>query len=775
MITHTVMKVKLHRGIVFRSFVVTLLAFLVAAAGAISYTTYATAERATKLIDTRLGQLLETVQSTVKVACFLNDQDLALEVARGLLSNSEVLRVTINTSDKTLANVTREPSAQEQTEAQENLPVLERSVFSPFSAGEQVGTVVLTPNPAVITEMKQQDMLLAAKQLIWLLAFAALAITLALIVFVVRPISRVSVSLHTMQPLAGERLDIPPGYERTEIGRLVHDINDLADRLVAALGESREAREAAETASTAKSAFLANMSHEIRTPISAVLGLARIGTHKSQEAVAQRTFQQISDAGNHLLGVINDVLDISKIEAGKLSIETGDLSLAELIAEVMQLNGQRAEEKGLHLTSHIEPGLPAWIRGDEMRVRQILVNLLSNAIKFTERGEVKLLAERTADELRLTVSDPGIGLAPEAISRLFQPFEQADNSTTRKFGGTGLGLAISMQLAQLMGGRMEVSSQLGSGSRFSLVLPLVEVAAPESPRLPVELPAETARGLAGLRVLAAEDIEVNRVILDDILSGLGALSTFAVNGRLAVDQVSADPAAFDVVLMDVQMPVMDGYEATRLIRTLAPQLPVIGLTAHAMAEERAKCLAAGMVDHVTKPIEPRRLITALLRATPGLNLPSVSLPAVEASPSAVPPAPTFEPSSGEIDWPALYARFNGRDALIHRLAKTMLDSHQEAAEKFHRAMAERDFEALVFLSHGLKGTAGNFSALRVQNMAQQVLEAARLNDPQAFVDAEPLVAGLERVLNELRHYQLAGDAATVRPAYSTLTSGEENR
>jgi CheY-like chemotaxis protein len=189
-----------------------------------------------------------------------------------------------------------------------------------------------------------------------------------------------------------------------------------------------------------------------------------------------------------------------------------------------------------------------------------------------------------------------------------------------------------------------------------------------------------------------------------------------------------------------------------------------------MAEERAKCLAAGMVDHVTKPIEPRRLITALLRATPGLNLPSVSLPAVEASPSAVPPAPTFEPSSGEIDWPALYARFNGRDALIHRLAKTMLDSHQEAAEKFHRAMAE-----LVFLSHGLKGTAGNFSALRVQNMAQQVLEAARLNDPQAFVDAEPLVAGLERVLNELRHYQLAGDAATVRPAYSTLTSGEENR
>lgn len=250
---------------------------------------------------------------------------------------------------------------------------------------------------------------------------------------------------------------------------------------------------------------------------------------------------------------------------------------------------------------------------DPLRIAQILVNLLSNAVKFTERGGITLEVGREGESLVFSVIDTGIGMTTEQLATVFAPFEQADNSTTRRFGGTGLGLAITRRIVELMGGTLSAESQAGAGSRFEVRLPCIEVAAAQPAAPALAAPGPGPR-LAGLRILAAEDNEVNQLVLEDNLVSEGAEVTLAINGQEAVDHVRQRGAdGFDVVLMDVQMPVMDGYEATRQIRALAPGLPVIGQTAHALDEERATCLAAGMVDHLAKPLDPDQLIASILR------------------------------------------------------------------------------------------------------------------------------------------------------------------
>ncbi len=605
-------------GIVVRSILITLFAFLVAGICVVAYTSYATAQRAAQTIDTRLNQLLDTVQSTVKIACFIRDEELAREVALGLLGNSEVLRVTVMADDQVLADASRTDAAGQPAQSGIRLTALERRVDSPFAPGKVVGSVRLEPNPEVIAAQRGEDILLAVKQVAWQLLLVSGAVVAALIAFVVRPISRMSRALHKMDPTTGSRLFIPPGHEHTEIGRLVGDVNELSDHLVAALKEAREARLAAETASEAKSHFLANMSHEIRTPLTAVQGFARIGSRDSQDPACRATFTRIHDAGSHLLGVINDILDFSKIEAGKLEIENRPFHLAGITAEAVSLMTGRAAEKGLELSYRPSPDLPAWIVGDPLRLRQILVNLLSNAIKFSRHGTIDLTVLRVDDEIWFAVRDEGIGMTAEEIARLFRPFEQADSSTARKYGGTGLGLSISMNLASLMGGTIQVVSTPWRGSTFTLQLPFREVAmSPASETAPANSFSPAGK-LAGFRVLVAEDLEANRLILADLLDEAGATCVFAENGRVAVERVAAAPQAFDVVLMDIQMPEMDGNEATRRIHAIAPELPVIGLTAHGLSQDRATSLAAGMKDHLTKPIDPKVLVTAILCwATPG--------------------------------------------------------------------------------------------------------------------------------------------------------------
>ena len=404
--------------------------------------------------------------------------------------------------------------------------------------------------------------------------------------------------------------------KRTELALEAYK-EHLEELVATRTADLEAARNEAQNLERIKSDFIANMSHEIRTPLNAVLGFAQIGQRDSKGRKIHATFGRILDAGQLLLGIVNDILDFSKIEAGKFSVEHDVIRLGEIIEHTADLVKARAEAKGLGFEVEMGANLPASCRGDGLRLSQVLANLLSNAIKFTERGKVTLSAACSGGTLVLRVTDTGIGMSPLELSRLFRPFEQADGSITRKFGGTGLGLVISKRLVELMGGDIRVESQPGLGSRFEVRLPLVEPAglvAEGDEASPLLIVHSVEPRLQGLVILAAEDNDVNRLVLEELLAEEGCCLVMAENGRLAVEQVKAVGAdGFDLVLMDIQMPEMDGYEATRRIHEVAPGLPVVGLSAHALSKAREECLAAGMVDQVIKPIDLDALIAVILQ------------------------------------------------------------------------------------------------------------------------------------------------------------------
>jgi PAS domain S-box-containing protein len=496
----------------------------------------------------------------------------------------------------------------------------------------------------------------------------------------------------------------------------------------AAEQEVKKALRAARDAAEAKSHFLANMSHEIRTPLNAVLGLAQIGVRDNHGRGTAETFRRIRDSGSHLLAVVNDILDFSKIEAGKLKIEKRPFALFSVIDNVKSFVAERAEEKGLALSVSVAPDLSDWVEGDSLRLAQILTNLLSNAIKFTERGEVMLRVARDGDEIVFMVADSGIGMNEAHLARLFQSFEQADSSTTRHYGGTGLGLAISRNLANLMGGDIAVDSQPGAGSSFYLHLPLPAVPAPTRSDKREAAAAAAGPRLTGLSILAADDVDINCFILEDLLTHEGARVVFAKDGQQALDQlVEKGVSAFDVVLMDVQMPVMDGLTATRRIAEIAPALPVIGLTAHAMAEERDRCLAAGMVDHVVKPVEIDTLVAAILRQV-----------RLDTQPAAIAPVVADSPQHGAafggcddpdiIDLGVLASRVGSDPAKIAKYTERFVETTRDALGEMRSALAARDLPVLGSLGHRLKSAALTVGAMRFGKLCQELESLKDSND-----------------------------------------------
>jgi PAS domain S-box-containing protein len=376
------------------------------------------------------------------------------------------------------------------------------------------------------------------------------------------------------------------------------------------------AKEEAESATRAKSAFLATMSHEIRTPLNGVLGMAQAMATGALDAEQRRRLDVIRQSGESLLAILNDVLDLSKIEAGKLVLEHAAFDLEETARGALNAFAATAQAKSLSLTLKVQPTARGVYLGDSVRVRQILYNLISNALKFTEEGGVRVTLSRRGGRLRLQVVDTGIGIAPEKLADLFQKFEQADASTTRRYGGTGLGLAICRDLAAMMGGEIRAQSTPGEGAVFTVDLPLERTAdAPvHHARDVADLSIEAADDGPAIRVLAAEDNSMNQLVLRTLLAQVGIDPTIVSNGQEAVDAWASEP--WDMILMDVQMPLVDGPTATGMIRAREraaklARTPIIALTANAMAHQVAEYVEAGMDDFVAKPIEAARLYAAI--------------------------------------------------------------------------------------------------------------------------------------------------------------------
>jgi signal transduction histidine kinase len=409
--------------------------------------------------------------------------------------------------------------------------------------------------------------------------------------------------------------ELAPTLEKVQSQRELERYQRQLEGLVATrTAELKVALERAEYLARVKSSFLANMSHEIRTPLNGVLGLAQIGFRDSAGQERLRShFSRILDSGKLLNHIINDILDFSKIEAGKLKIDQIPTDLHDVIRQLVDMFQGQVSAKSLKLLVRGSTDVPPSIISDPLRLEQILLNLLSNAIKFTERGHIKLTLGRRGDTLEFQVEDTGIGMDEAQLARIFDPFEQARADTSRKFGGTGLGLTITHRLVELMGGEMAVASTPGQGSTFTVRLPLV--AAPEqAEQTATSAPPAGALRLAGLTILAAEDNEINQIVLADMLETEGARVVMAANGREAVERFTQDGrAAYNLALLDISMPEMDGHEAARQILALSPDMPIIGQTAYAMAEEKAACLASGMVDHIAKPFELEDLVRVVLK------------------------------------------------------------------------------------------------------------------------------------------------------------------
>ncbi len=475
------------------------------------------------------------------------------------------------------------------------------------------------------------------------------------------------------------------------------------------LGDMRQAVAQSDAANVSKSQFLANMSHEIRTPMAAIIGLADLAL-KTQLSPVQRDYlEKITTSSRSLLSILNDVLDHSKVEAGKLILESVAFSLQASLEKVASIINVQARLKGLTFRTEVAPDVPQVIAGDPLRLEQVLLNLLGNAVKFTPQGGVELavtLIEASTERLALEfrISDTGIGLTPEQCVAIFVPFTQGDSSTTRRFGGTGLGISICQRLVALMKGEITVESEPGRGSNFRFTAYFQPASVEELPLVttPVQRDIIVIRGA---RVLLVEDQPINQQIARVQLSQVGLQVTVAADGREAVDLVMHAPEPFDLVLMDIQMPEMDGYEATRRLREQwnREELPIIAMTAYALPEERQKCLAAGMNDHLTKPIEVADLHEKLcrwLKHRSGLS----DVP--EGTGESIAFVANFPNLHGVCMVEGL-ARMGGNQALYRSLLRQFVRDNSQVAERLSTLLNSGDLSNARMVAHTLKGVAGN--------------------------------------------------------------------